>query len=182
MSLVLTFIFSMYNLYLGIFEGIVWNYGVSFYYLLSLIIKLISTIALFRSKKKNKEYPKFIFIFSSLLLILTSLSMVAPAILMINNLREVDVDFIPSLIIACFVTVRVVLLIIQYKNSKSDKSLYNQEKLTLNTVSTIFSILTLQNTLIAVNGGADIEMTILSEVSTCILLFFCIYKNYYFFI
>ncbi len=143
MSLVLTFIFSMYNLYLGIFEGIVWNYGVSFYYLLSLIIKLISTIALFRSKKKNKEYPKFIFIFSSLLLILTSLSMVAPAILMINNLREVDVDFIPSLIIACFVTVRVVLLIIQYKNSKSDKSLYFVQSREINfkySINNIFNI------------------------------------------
>ena len=172
MSLLLTLIFSIYNLYLGIFHEIVWNYGVSFYYFLSLVIKLISTIALFKSKKKNKEYPKSIFVFSSLLLILTSLSMITPAILMIYNLREVDVDYVPSIIIACFVTVRVILLVAQYKNSKNNNSLYDQEKLTLNTVSTIFSVLTLQNTLIAVNGGADIEMTILSEISTFVLLFF----------
>ena len=170
-SLFFTLIFASYNFYLGVFHGVIWNYSVSFYYLLILIAKTISIIVLFKTKKENKEFPQNVFIFVSILLIFVTLTMIIPANIMLKNLREIKVGLWPAIIVLCYTIIRVCYLVHLYKNLNSESSLYYQLKITLNTSATIFCLLTLQNTLIVINGSMSENAGLISTISTNILLF-----------
>lgn len=170
-SLFFTLIFASYNFYLGVFHGVIWNYSVSFYYLLILIAKTISIIVLFKTKKENKEFPQNIFIFVSILLIFVTLAMIIPANMMLKNLREIKVGIWPAIIVLCYAIIRVCYIVHLYKNLNSESSLYYQLKITLNTSATIFCLLTLQNTLIVINGSMSENAGLISTISTNVLLF-----------
>lgn len=170
-SLFFTLIFASYNFYLGVFHGVIWNYSVSFYYLLILIAKTILIIVLFKTKKENKEFPQNVFIFVSILLIFVTLTMIIPANIMLKNLREIKVGVWPVIIVLCYTIIRVCYLVHLYKNLNSESSLYYQLKITLNTSATIFCLLTLQNTLIVINGSMSENAGLISTISTNILLF-----------
>lgn len=170
-SLFFTLIFASYNFYLGVFHKVIWNFSVSFYYLLILITKTISIIVLFKTKKENKEFPKNTFIFVSILLILVTLTMIIPANMMLKNLREVKVGVLPAIIIFCYTIIRVCYLVYLYIGLNHETSLYYQLKITLNTSATIFCLLTLQNTLIVINGSMSENAGFISTISTNTLLF-----------
>lgn len=169
-SLVFSMAFAFYNFYLGVFHRIIWNFSVSFYCFLILLAKTVSIIALFGARKENKEFPKNIFIFVSILLVLVTLAMIIPANLMLKNYRKINIGTFPIIIIACFVVARVCYLIHLFITLNNEFSLFYQLKIALNISATIFSLLTLQNTIMFINGSASEKTILLSTISTNILL------------
>ena len=97
--------------------------------------------------------------------------MIIPANIMLKNLREIKVGVWPAIIVLCYTIIRVCYLVHLYKNLNSESSLYYQLKITLNTSATIFCLLTLQNTLIVINGSMSENAGLISTISTNILLF-----------
>ncbi len=172
LSVLVTLGFALYNGYLGIAYQIVWNFAIGLYYLVLLLAKSVSVIVYIHCRKRDKDYPKAAFIVVSVLTSVITLAMAYPAVLMIANKREVSMGLIPAIAMAAFTTYKVVSSIRNYLKYKKDKTLYNQQSLVVNVIATIVSVLTIQNTLIIVNGGMDQDMTTLSIVSTIILLVF----------
>lgn len=173
-SILATLIFSLYNLYLGCRYNLVWNFSISIYYILLLIIKEISLFEFIHSNRTNKEYKKNIYVLTSIISILISFILIGPSILMIENKREVNVTLIPALAIATFTFYKITIAIINYKKYYKTNSLYRRQEILINLISALVSILTLQNTLIYVTSS-DVDqslfiLTIVSSIAIILLI------------
>ena len=172
LSLLISLVFAGYNCYLGIAYKIIWNISISIYYLALSVTRGVSLLVYVNVRKKNKEYPFSAFVIVSLLTSLITIAMTYPAILMVENQREVNMTIIPAIALAAFTTYKVYSSIKDYIAYKKDRALYSQQCLVVNVIATIVSVLTIQNTLIMVNGGMTEDMRILSTSSTIVFLTF----------
>lgn len=175
-SMIISFIFSIYNLYLGIFHSLIWNLCISFYYILLLCIRFIlffnNYINKSRSEYEVKKSRFITFIITSICLLLLNLVLIAPAILMVQGQKEVNMTLIPSIALAAYTTYKITLAIIKFKKYKSSDNLVLRQMRLIKLIDALVSILTLQNTLILVNGGMSSDMVSLSMSTTITILAF----------
>ena len=164
LGLLFGFVYSLYNILVGIIVGTIWHIAIGIYYLLLLSVKIVLMIV-----QKRGKMSTMIFILTSLLLFLISLSLVVPIITMITNQRPVSIPLEVAIGIATYTTYKVTVAIIGFvKNWRTDNML-RSELVTIGLIEAIVSVLTLQNTLITVNGGAgDGGLTILSTISSAV--------------
>jgi hypothetical protein len=164
LGLLFGFVYSLYNILVGIIVGTIWHIAIGIYYLLLLSVKIILMIV-----QKRGKMSTMVFILTSLLLFLISLSLVVPIITMITNQRPVSIPLEVAIGIATYTTYKVTVAIIGFvKNWRTDNML-RSELVTIGLIEAIVSVLTLQNTLITVNGGAgDSGLTILSTISSAV--------------
>ena len=158
------FIYSLYNILVGLVVGTVWHIAIGVYYLLLLSVKIILMLT-----QKQSKMSTTVFILTSTLLFLISFSLVVPIITMLTNQRPVSIPLEVAIGIASYTTYKVTVAIIGFvKNWRTDNML-RSELVTIGLIEAIVSVLTLQNTLITVNGGAgDGSLTILSTISSVI--------------
>ena len=178
LSVIFTLLFAIYNRIVGIFNESLWNESVSIYYFALTIIKSIILISYY--KQTNIENQKRIFQVTKVLLFISNLLMIVPLILMIINKRIVEVSLVFSIGIALYVTIKTTISIINFFKKTTYVSILLKQIKTIDLIDVVFSILTLQNTLISVNGsGFDIGLyylTIVSSVVGLIINFYLILR------
>lgn len=178
LSVIFTLLFAIYNRIVGIFNESLWNESVSIYYFALTIIKSIILISYY--KQTNIENQKRIFQVTKVLLFISNLLMIVPLILMIINKRMVEASLIFSIGIALYVTIKTTISIIRFFKKETCDSILLKQINTIDLIDVVFSILTLQNTLISVNGsGFDIGLyylTIVSSVVGLIINFYLILR------
>lgn len=178
LSVIFTLLFAIYNRIVGIFNESLWNESVSIYYFALTIIKSIILISYY--KQTNIENQKRIFQVTKVLLFISNLLMIVPLILMIINKRKVEASLIFSIGIALYVTIKTTISIIRFFKKETCDSILLKQIKTIDLIDVVFSILTLQNTLISVNGsGFDIGLyylTIVSSVVGLIINFYLILR------
>ena len=177
-SVIFTLLFAIYNRIVGIFNESLWNESVSIYYFALTIIKSIILISYY--KQTNIENQKRIFQVTKVLLFISNLLMIVPLILMIINKRMVEASLIFSIGIALYVTIKTTISIIRFFKKETCDSILLKQIKTIDLIDVVFSILTLQNTLISVNGSEfDIGLyylTIVSSVVGLIINFYLILR------
>ena len=164
-SVIFTLLFAIYNRIVGIFNESLWNESVSIYYFALTIIKSIILLSYY--KQTNIENQKRIFQVTKVLLFISNLLMIVPLILMIINKRMVVASLIFSIGIALYVTIKTTISIIRFFKKETCDSILLKQIKTIDLIDVVFSILTLQNTLISVNSSEfDIGLYYLTIVSS----------------
>lgn len=126
-SLFTTFVFLIYNLVLGIVYSAIWNFSISFYYLILLTLRTIII-----TKKKTWRYDEIsirnkkrlkLFRFTTKILLVMDLALIIPISLMVLSKRNVDISMIPTIGIAAYTTYKVTFCNNQLlQNSRTKKS------------------------------------------------------------
>jgi hypothetical protein len=172
--IIIGLIYSLYNAITGLILGSLWHICISVYYTLLLVIKCILFICL--KKQRDNEMSTIVFISTSCLMFLISLSLVIPIILMIINERPVSFPLEVAIGIAAYTTYKITVAVIGFVKRGGSQNILVCEIATIGLIEAVVSVLTLQNTLITVNGGAeDSGLTILSAVSSAVGLIFILY-------
>ena len=104
---------------------------------------------------------------------------------MIIHPKDVSFGLIPSIAVAAYTTYKITIAIINYVKVKKYNNIMFKFVNELSVVDAFVSILTLQHTLIMVNGGMTTQMLKLSSATSFIILlaiiifFNCIYEKDY---
>ena len=172
-SLFISFLYTIYNMIIGIINSSIFNGIISIYYLLLTICNSILIYRIYRTKKSEKLY-EITYIFIYIILFLLTISFIGPAILLLLNDNIFFLDTIYSIVCALFTTISMTFSIINYVKARKEDN-ENIKLLRLcNLISSLLSIIILQNILILSNGELDNDMLILSIFSTCIIILFII--------
>ncbi len=165
-SLLANLAFAVYNFIVGVLFRLVWNFSVSFYYLALLLVK---AVILYR-EQKWRSYPApqiqekrlALFRLESVFLLLVDFALIAPIVLLVlQKKNSADIGMIPAIAVAAYTTYRIVLACINYSRSKKSDNLTLYGLKMIHLKEAIVSIITLQNTLIAVFGNAS-DMAVLT--------------------
>ena len=172
-SLFISFLYTIYNMIIGILNSSIFNGIISIYYLLLTICNSILIYRIYTTKKSEKPY-KITYIFIYIILFLLTISFIGPAILLLLNDNIFFLDTIYSIVCALFTTISMTFSIINYVKARKEDN-ENIKLLRLcNLISSLLSIIILQNILILSNGELDNDMFILSIFTTCIIILFII--------
>ena len=162
-SLIFTLAFSIFNRILGIVKESVWHETISIYYFILVIIRGILILYIYKSNTKEKEVLVYRVI--RILLVILNILLIFPIVLLIMNKRVVEMTLIPSIAVALYVTVKTSVTITQFVKKRKEENVLFKELRTINLMDVTVSILTLTNTLIAVNSTEfDIGMYYLTIV------------------
>lgn len=173
-SFIINIAFFVYNLILGIIYNSIWNWSISIYFALLIMLR---SIIIFKEKNFSKcnivnlkQKRLLLFKIVCWCFILMDVSLIVPISLMVLSKRIVDIGMIPAIAIATYTTYKVTLAIINYlkKKSKINPSIRALRLITLK--DALVSVLTLQNTLIMVFGDGRSMMTLTSITSAGMLV------------
>ena len=168
-SLFISFLYTIYNMIIGILNYSIFNGIISIYYLLLTICNSILIYRIYRTKNSEKPY-KITYIFIYIILFLLTISFIGPAILLLLNDNIFFLDTIYSIVCALFTTISMTFSMINYVKARKEDN-ENIKLLRLcNLISSLLSIIILQNILILSNGELNNDMFILSIFSTCIII------------
>lgn len=182
-STIMTLAFAIYNRILGAVNKSIWHESIGLYYLLLLIIKLIIVLTQKDAKKRTFERKekinKIVFYITGVILFLVNIALTVPIILMIKNQRTVIFGLIESIAIAAFTTFKVYMAIRNYIKNRKATNIIVKEIKTISLIEAIVSILTLQNTLITVNGSVEEDeglttLTIVSSIAGLLIILYFI--------
>lgn len=182
-STIMTLAFAIYNRVLGAVNKSIWHESIGLYYLLLLIIKAIIVLTQKDAKKRTFERKekinKIVFYITGVILFLVNIALTVPIILMIKNQRTVIFGLIESIAIAAFTTFKVYMAIRNYIKNRKATNIIVKEIKTISLIEAIVSILTLQNTLITVNGSVEEDeglttLTIVSSIAGLLIILYFI--------
>ena len=182
-STIMTLAFAIYNRVIGAVNKSIWHESIGLYYLLLLIIKVIIVLTQKDAKKRTFERKekinKIVFYITGVILFLVNIALTVPIILMIKNQRTVIFGLIESIAIAAFTTFKVYMAIRNYIKNRKATDIIVKEIKTISLIEAIVSILTLQNTLITVNGSVEEDegittLTIVSSIAGLLIILYFI--------
>ena len=182
-STIMTLAFAIYYRILGAVNKSIWHESIGLYYLLLLIIKVIIVLTQKDAKKRTFERKekinKIVFYITGVILFLVNIALTVPIILMIKNQRTVIFGLIESIAIAAFTTFKVYMAIRNYIKNRKATNIIVKEIKTISLIEAIVSILTLQNTLITVNGSVEEDeglttLTIVSSIAGLLIILYFI--------
>ena len=169
LNIIISFLYASYNEMIGIMYNLIWNECIGIYYFLLVIIRIILIYG------KNHKNQNRIILISYLFFLIISVAMLPPIILMINNQRKYNLGLIPAITMAAYTTFSITMAIINVKKTKNSKEVLVKQIRLINLISSLLSILVLQNTIILANGGYDENMTILSIYTSIGIIFIIIF-------
>ena len=169
-----TFIFALYNGFLGTRYQSSWYSSICMYYILLVVLRALFLLTEKRraslSKDPLKTIEKRTFYATSAILILMNFALAVSITLMVYHQRPVHISMIPAIAIATYTTYKVILACVNFKKIKNC-SKFIRELRTINFIDALLSILTLQNTLITVNGSENShDMFVLSAITSAVIL------------
>lgn len=166
-------VYALYNGALGIIHGSVWNGTICVYYMLLVIIRAILLNSHKKTKKgtlKKRDFKRIV-ITAHTLFFLMNVSMIAPVAFMILGEKDYNLGLIPAIAMAAYTTYRITLAIINYRKSTKTSNPTIKSLRTLNLAEALMAIITLQNSLILLNGSSyGKSMTILATISCTAIL------------
>lgn len=168
-SILTSFLFCCYNTFIGLSKDNVFSLSIAGYYLLLCLMRLFCFILMKKNLKSGKENAKEYKVFSAFLFVLNIL-LIGPIILLAMHQKEYKGEMIQAITMAVYSTYKITMAIIRFVKGRKTNSMGTSIRMTLSMTDALVSILSLQNTLILVNGSADKEdMRILSIVSSCLI-------------
>lgn len=169
LSLVLSFLYLVYNLLLGVFYHAPWNFSISFYYL-SLVA--LRGYILFSEKRWRQVTPPVrkknrqkLFRRICCLLFLVDFLLIVPIALMVLSQRPVGVGKITAIALAAYTTYRVIMSIIRFRKSSRSENLSLFSLKIIDMADTLVSVLTLQNTMVTVFGSGESMLELIAYTS-----------------
>lgn len=173
-SLLITFLFAIFNGYLGLIYGDTFGIGISIYYLLLVVVKtrslLVEKSLISKDIQEKVQKRKINYLISSIFMFIIDVCLIAPIIIMVLNPKQVSFGIIPAITFATYTTYKLVFSIINYKKANRTKNLTITLLKELDIVDALVSILSLQHILIMVNGWMTSELRRLSLVSSLAIL------------
>ena len=162
LSLGITVLFAVYNGYLGIVQGSLWHGSIAIYYILLAVIRGIILL----SERKNRARLRT-FRTSSCFLLLLNIALICPIALMVMFEKPVTMGKIPAIAMAAYTTYKIVMASVNFgsKKKRSSGNILISELRAISLIDAIVSVLSLQNTLIMVNGGAESMLTLSAMTS-----------------
>ena len=129
---------------------------------------LVFIIYVYIYKSKDRLKDKKIFIITKVLLIILNILLMVPITLLVLNKRAVEMSLVFSLAVALYVTIKTIKAIVNFtKHRKANDPLIKELRI-IDLTDMVVSILTLQNTLISINGGFSEELYIFTIISSFI--------------
>ncbi len=124
-----------------------------------------------KAKKTHIRYRAFVI--SAIMLLFLNLALICPIVLMVKFEKPVNMELIPAIAMAAYTTYKITMASIHFHKQKSrrHKNMLITELRTVNFIDALVSVLTLQNTLIIVNGAksnAD-NLLVLSAISSAVI-------------
>lgn len=172
-SVLITFLFAIYNLYLGLKYRDSWGISIAVYYICLLIARLSFLIIENKTNKKEdfikNKIRKKSYIYLSVFMFFIDFCLIAPISLMIVCPKEVSFGLIPAIAVATYTTYKITIAIKNYLKVKRYDNLMYKFVRELSIIDALVSILTLQHTLIMVNGGMNDSMLILSSITSFLI-------------
>lgn len=176
----ITTAFAVYHGYLGLRYGSVWHGSIGGFYLLLMIIR--GSILL--TEQRNRKRPeakqalcrRWTFLFSGFLLLALDLALLVPVTMMAVLSRPVRMGLIPAIAMAAYTTWKITMASIHIRRQRR-MSACNPLVAALRTVSfvdALVAVLTLQNTLIMVNGSRSKEVLPLTAASSAVIYAFIV--------
>lgn len=165
-SMLMGFAFALYNGVLGITYRSLWNGSICVYYFFLAAVRAI-IVSLHRKEAAGRREPgaahrrKTCFA-AHMVLILMNISLVVPAAVMVTGGRSYPYGLIPAIAMAAYTTYRITMSILHYRKSRHNPNILAAELRTINVIDSLVAVLTLQNALIAANGGMTDGMQTLS--------------------
>lgn len=182
-SMITALLFALFNGLIGIINEAPWNFFISIYYLLLIIVRMETLIFEKKAyKDNNNEIRKKAYIASFCILMILNIALIGPIVLMIKNLRSGDVGMILSIAMAAYAFTSITIAIINAKKSiKHDNLLVKQNRI-IDLISALVSILILQHTLIVVNGDYTQDLVIMSAFTSAAFWAFIVFITIFSFV
>lgn len=174
LSLWLTAVYAVYNGCLGLRYGASWSRAVCVYYLLMSLVRAMLLAGQRRAGALGAEergpFLRRVAVGTHGVLLLINLSLAAPAALMVLDRRPVALGEIAGIAMAAYTTYRVVLAVVNLRRAGRLEEPLVRELRTVGMVDALVSILTLQNTLIAIHSDGRSMVGLTAWTSGGILL------------
>ncbi|MCD7784018.1 MAG: hypothetical protein LUH18_00275 [Oscillospiraceae bacterium] len=164
LSFGITVLFAAYNGYLGIVQGSLWHGSIAGYYIILAVIReiiLLSERKIRTQENRNKARLRT-FRISSCFLLLLNIALICPIALMVMFEKPVTMGTIPAIAMAAYTTYKIIMASVNFgsKKKKLSGNILISELRAISLIDAIVSVLSLQNTLIMVNGGAESMLTL----------------------
>lgn len=173
-SALLCALFALYNGYLGAAHASVWNGSISFYYLMLALIRVGIVQTGRRNQTRTPENAQKMcertYFLSCAGMAVLALGLIYPIRMMVLQQRPVTMGLIPAIAVAAYTTCKVVFAAIHLRKKNKSPDLLVYLLRSVNFIDALVSVMTLQNTLIAVNGGGDSMRTLSAITSSAFLL------------
>lgn len=182
-SMITALLFALFNGLIGIISDAPWNFYISIYYLLLIIVRMETLIFEKKAyKDNNNEIRKKAYIASFCILMVLNIALIGPIVLMIKNLRPGNIGMILSIAMAAYSFTSITIAIINAKKSiKHDNLLVKQNRI-IDLISALVSILILQHTLIVVNGDYTQDLVIMSVFTSAAIWAFIVFITIFSFV
>lgn len=155
LSFLTTLIFALYNGFLGLKYGAAWNVSICVYYILLSIIRgiIINCEKEFISRSiDNRKHIHKIF---SILLLTLNITLITPIALMTVNAKSVEMNMTSAIAVAAYTTYKIISASVNFKKSKRSDDMLVRDLKFISFIEALISVLTLQNTLLAVKGASS---------------------------
>ena len=158
-SSVCTALFAAYNGYLGVRHGSLWHGSIAGFYLLLTAVR--ESILLTESRGRTRPAAvqgrcrRRTFLVSSALLLALDLALILPVSMMAVLERPVSMGLIPAITMATYTTWKITMASVHIgRQRRRGSGILVAELRTVNFIDALVAVLTLQNTLIMVEGTA----------------------------
>lgn len=157
-SFACTVLFALYHGYLGLLYQSVWHGSIGVFYLLLAAIRGAVLLAgkgtRSRPEGEQELRRRRTFLLSSFLLLALDLALIWPIAMMVKLARPVSIGMIPAIAMAAYTTWKITFssIHIRRQHRRPSRNILVTELRTVHFIDALVSVLTLQNTLIMVNG------------------------------
>lgn len=179
-SFLITFVFTIYNIFLAFVYRAAWNIGISVYYALLLCIRayvIFSEYRLYKHEVKEKEerIRKNLFLTQSILLLIIDLALIAPITMMVLQEKEIHYSEIPAITIATYTCYKIIMSSRNYIKTRKTNYLSVRTIRNVNFIDALVSVLSLQYTLIMTfSAESNKDMLGLTATSSFIIWAFIV--------
>lgn len=174
LSLFVTFLFMLFNCFLGIRYSDEFAVSIAIYYgclILARIVSVICEVNLSdRIEEQKYKKRKQVYFALSIFMFFIDLCLIAPIFLMVFRPKDVSFGIIPAITMATYTTYKITVAILNFNRSRKLDNLTYKFLRELAVIDASVSVLSLQHTLIMVNGGMTASMKILSLISSLIIV------------
>ena len=169
-SMLVSGVFGLYNGFLGIRHASPWHSSIFIYYLLLTVIRFI----LINSERKAGKGEKAVdsghvrlHLFSSVLLLVQTVSLILPIRMMTVFDKPVKIGLIPSIAMAAYTTYKISMASVNFRRKNASENRSVKILRSINFMDALLSVITLQNTLIMVkNEGSPQSMLPLTAATS----------------
>jgi len=168
-ALSVTFLFAIYNGYLGILYSSLWHGTICVYYLLLVLVRgLIVFAEKVAVRRENAVRWRIqINVAVSAYLIPLNLCLIVPISMMVRHQKPVELSLTAGIAVAAYTTFKVMMASLHLKRRTMSANCLVRNLRMINFIDALVSILSLQNTLVMILSESPEEsVTLLTEISS----------------